>query len=993
VLRDLSQQQARTGDHDSAIQTARRLLKLDDLEEETYRSLMRFHAQSGQKAAALHVYEECCEVLLRELGDAPDDATVDLMEEIKNTDQAPLPAPPTVEPTPYLRGFVGRGTELALLEQAYRNTTLGERQIAILGGEPGVGKTRICHVFLDTASRAGARVCWGKCYDGVDTPAYWPWIQVFRALRSEELENQDGGADLHQVLDLQGSETRFQLLETALSRIQSACRSQPVVLVFDNLHSVDSPSLELLEFIARETESARLMVLGTFRDTELRQASELATALGALSALSGYQHLKLEGLGVREVGQLLTTALGTGGGLSLVDLVYQRTEGNPLYVEEVIRRLRTAGEESWASVVNEVPERLRLTIRGRVNRLSPACLSTLTRAAAAGREFDLSILTVAEDGLRMSDVTAHLETAVQAGILEQVSAGEGKLRFTHAIIRDVIYQMIPEPERAAVHQSIGDGLARALEAGADIHPEVVAGHYAGATTPEGRRRYARYAEMAGMRALENSAYGKAISFLQDALHAEDASSRDLRIAQILSHLTRAQLEARRAHNYAAVQPEIQANIRRAAEIYMDHGDGDGLMTLVADTEEAWRDAEMKGFLERIHGFLSTPEGAATLASHGLWQGDYNRDLRRSFSRSVRSAARRKETNGQIRSLEDWALCEYYAGRLDKAWSLAQRAHTRSLTRWQIRHRVQSWGPGPVLGSRGAGGLATLNLLGHLGVQFPAQVGQLDQAFTELELFLSEMVRYRWPLGIYYALTVGGLLHGAAGDFTAARGYLLRGLRDYPAQPVLRLQLASVEYQQGENARGDALVAESLRRSGGPGGAQLYPYAVAIMGGIYRITKKREHAETAREIARRGLGERAGNPLWEDVTRTGLALIAAVDRDPEASARFLRELRGCPPQMRSMVVTRDALVGLLARAADRTALAMYSFRKALQFCEAGFLPEMAWTCLDYAETLLERGGPYNRARAKALLAESRQVARACGMGLLENRLAEILEKHW
>ncbi len=254
---------------------------------------------------------------------------------------------------------------------------------------------------------------WGRCYEGEGAPAYWPWVQLIRSYVHErdpqELMSEmgPGAADIAQVVSevrerlpglptppaLEPEQARFRLFDSITTFLKNASKSQPIVLVLDDLHWADKPSLLLLQFLARELRGARLMVLSTYRDVELRRGHPLSQTLGELAREGLSQRILLRGLSERDVARFIEITAGIEPPQALVEAVYRETEGNPFFVNEVVRLLVADGRlerpeevKSWSVTI---PQGVREVVGRRLDHLSEECNRALTVASVIGREFGL----------------------------------------------------------------------------------------------------------------------------------------------------------------------------------------------------------------------------------------------------------------------------------------------------------------------------------------------------------------------------------------------------------------------------------------------------------------------------------------------------------------------------------------------------------------------------------------------------------------------------
>ena len=247
------------------------------------------------------------------------------------------------------------------------------------------------------ATTSGAEVLWGRCWEAGGAPPYWPWAQ---AIRSHIREIDTGrlrrelGADAaeiagvvaevrEQIHDLGPSPTidepltaRFRLFDSLTGFLKRVARGQPLVVVLDDLHWADDGSLRLLEFVARELADARLLLVGTYRDVELSRRHPLSQTLAELTRERLFERIVLRGLSSEDVAQFIEATCGISPPSALVSAVHAQTEGNPLFVTEVVRLLtqegeltpeRLSGSESWSM---RIPEGVREVIGRRLDRLS-----------------------------------------------------------------------------------------------------------------------------------------------------------------------------------------------------------------------------------------------------------------------------------------------------------------------------------------------------------------------------------------------------------------------------------------------------------------------------------------------------------------------------------------------------------------------------------------------------------------------------------------------
>ena len=305
--------------------------------------------------------------------------------------------------------FVGRERELDQLRQAVDTALGGRGSLQLLVGEPGIGKTRAAEELATYSRVSGARVYWGRCREDEGAPAYWPWVQAIRSYAREAdpvaLAWQLGGGaaevaqlipEVAEKLDIEpaggsdSEEARFRLFDSVTSLLLAAARDRPLVIVLDDLHWADEPSLLLLRFAARELASSGLLILGTYRDVELGRHHPLARVLGEISGIEGSGRIPLRGLGVGAVERYIEMTSGAPSPRGLAEAVQEQTDGNPFFVGEVVRLLASEGKLTGAGSIAEleIPQGVREVIGRRLDRLSEQTNDALRVAAVIGRDFD-----------------------------------------------------------------------------------------------------------------------------------------------------------------------------------------------------------------------------------------------------------------------------------------------------------------------------------------------------------------------------------------------------------------------------------------------------------------------------------------------------------------------------------------------------------------------------------------------------------------------------
>ncbi len=440
--------------------------------------------------------------------------------------------------------FVGRERELAELLTGIEEALAGRGQFFLIGGEPGIGKSRLADELAARARDRGTLVLWGRCWEAGGAPAFWPWVQSLRSLvRDRDPKTLRGllgtGAQhIAQVLPeirasfpdlpappaLDPEAARFLLFDATATLLRNAAKVQPLVLVMEDLHAADAPSVLLLRFIAGALTDARILVVGTYRDTELGHEPPLTPMLAELARQPTTHSLSLRGLTAPDVArfiELITSLVPPEG---LTNAVYRETEGNPLFVGEVVRllahegRLQQAGAE--ASVRLAIPSGLRQVITARLGHLSHTCNRVLTLASVLGREFGLDALRRVSD-LSNDQLLEVLDEAATARVVTEVPGALGRLRFAHALIGDALYDELTPARRVRLHREVGDALEDLYTPHPEPHLAELAHHFFEAAPAGNVDKAVQYARAAADSAARLLAYEEAVRLYQMALRAMD----------------------------------------------------------------------------------------------------------------------------------------------------------------------------------------------------------------------------------------------------------------------------------------------------------------------------------------------------------------------------------------------------------------------------------------------------------------------------------------
>ncbi len=457
--------------------------------------------------------------------------------------------------------FVGRDDAMGSLGSALDDAFEGLGRLVLLVGEPGIGKTRTASELALRAHARGAIVLTGRCHEGEGAPSLWPWVQILRsASEASELRHrasEDGIAELVPELSkerpelraelrpLGPAEARFRLFDTITRFFARATRERTVVLLIDDLHWADKSSLILLRFVARELADMHLLVLGTYRDVELGRQHPLSEILGELARERSYARFALKGLGERDVADYVDAISKKGARPDLATAVHRMTEGNPFFMEEVVRLLVHEGklESRVAAAELALPEGVREALGRRLNGLSDECNQVLAVASVIGRYFSPGVL---ERVLEMPSerMLELLDEAARHRVVVEPRGATGGYSFSHALIRETLYEELSIVRRVGLHRRIGEVLEHAHASNLGPHLAEVAHHFFQAAPGGDVKKAVLFGIRAAQRAsdllsYEEAAqhYGRVVEAME--LEAVDGDTR----CDVLLNLGRAQSNA------------------------------------------------------------------------------------------------------------------------------------------------------------------------------------------------------------------------------------------------------------------------------------------------------------------------------------------------------------------------------------------------------------------------------------------------------------------
>ena len=896
--------------------------------------------------------------------------------------------------------FVGRQREMSELRTALDAAMGGRGQMVMLSGEPGIGKTRLAQELASRAESLGAQVLWGRCYEHGGAPPYWPFVQPIRtyieSADPKQLSTQtgSGGAviaeilpelreklpDLGQPANAEPEQARFRLFDSLATFLKNTAQSQPLVFIVDDLHWADSATLLMLEFLVRETADSRMLVLGTYRDAVVTSGHPLSQTLGNLVRERHYRRIQMGGLTQREVGEFVEANKGVTLPDDALETVHSRTEGNPLFVSEVVKLIdpgRMTENQAWAITI---PEGVRDAIGSRLSRLSTNCNQVLGTASVMGREFDLSLLRSLCSDIGADGVLAALDEALEAKVIEELPESVGRYQFGHALIQQSLYGEMSSIRRLRAHASIAEALERMHGSTLAEHAAELARHFAEAQSLLGPEKLARYSLMAGERALAAYAYEDAFTHFERGLAARDIppteteAASDEETAALLFGLARAQSATGERHQLT----EAFVSLTRAFDFYVEAGHVD-LAVAAAQFRIALPSTQIQGASELLARALTlvkpdSHEAGRLLSRYGevlgVAEGDYQ-GAQESLKRAMAIAKREGDVALELQTLTSAAGVHAYHLQLKE--SIASGLAAIDLT-------------------TGDENIVPTTVSLYWTVTALLQMGDLDAARPHASLLLDLVGRRSMPLqpasnGLIPIIYQSCL----EGNWKAGREYSDRGLNLSPVNArILSLRIL-LEHETGESDQAEMytkLLLEAMPEFGPDQKRASVSMSMVVLASA-RITGVPAHLEIAESAAQAILSSPFATPLFTSSAKFSLALMAVRRADIAAATELysaLEAIRINAALRFSWVMATDRLLGLLSITMGNFDQATEHFEDSMALCrKGGYRPELAWTCCDYADTLLRRNSEGDQAKATSLLDDSLAISSELGMRPLMERV--------
>ena len=1016
------------GRHDDLIGELTGLVAAHPVRERLRSQLMVALYRSGRQADALGVYQDARALLADELGIDPGAELQRLHEAIlvqkpeldwtppdpvrassrlrrSTPDQMSAPSPP-----PLSHGvFVGRDVEVDQLRQALADASAGRGRLVLVSGEPGIGKTSIARELTDQAQAAGMAVLWGRVWEADGAPPFWPWVRILRSwvqTRTPEQLGQVLGADaaviaqlvpqiaerlpgLAEPPHLEPAQARFRLFDAVTRVLKQAASAQPLMVVLDDLHRADVPSLRLLQFLASELADAHLLIVGTFRDARADLDESVVGALAELGRQLVTSRMRLEGLDEHDVGRFMELATGLAVSAGLVVKLHARTGGNPLFLHQLVQPLAQDGDlVRFEEELNErVPQQIQEAVQWRLGQLPEPARTVLAVASVIGREFDLEVLE-ASSGLERELLIDLVEQAAAFGFVVEVPRAVSRYRFAHVLVRDALYRQLGA-RRVRLHHQVGAALEKLYANTLEPHLAEFAHHFVQAAESA---KALEYLTRAGQRAVALHGYEEAARLFALALdqHPDEACRCESLLALADARARAGDLAgAKEAYRCAADSARTLGDPQRLAHAALGFGQisliklflGLGAVEpVVGLLEEALAvlDAGDSPLRARLLGHLAM---ALTLPHY--WQADVERralrERRLRLSQQAVVMVRRLGDTDALASVLDMR-CFVLLGpdalqeRLDLAVEILALAKTAGDE--QMAQQARMW-----------------RILGFL------ELGDIPATDAELASYCRVAQELRQPVHLYWSYMWKAARAQMAGRFDEAEQHNLQarglsrhlqGLDALQLQAGVGAQLFLLRKEQGRLVE----LEETAR-----GFVREFPHTVGWRVGLALIHLATGDEEAARwefeQLAVKDFTLIPRDAAWL-ATVANIAEVCVLLGDARRAVMLYELL--LPFERHCVVIIRAFgclgsvahYLGQLAATMGEVEAACRHFEVALEVNERiGAMPYLAHTEAHYARALLARGLPGDRETAGALRGQALQMARALGMTPLIQQVSSQL----
>jgi DNA-binding CsgD family transcriptional regulator len=903
--------------------------------------------------------------------------------------------------------IVGRAEELHALNIALDEALAGQGVLWVLAGPPGIGKTRLAQEIEVYARLRGATVATGRCTEDEGSLSYLPFVDAFRGVLLRSVAASSDLLDEHASIiarlqpqmkerrptaktsQISPETERYVLFEAVTTFIRNLAQESGLVLLVEDLHWADRPSLLLLQYLARQLKDSKVLVIGTFRDVEVSAGNPLSVVLGNLRRDGDCRRLTVGGLSEEHVREILDALVQPGAPPELVRALHRQAEGNPFFVREMVLHLIQLGvihqdDSGWVSELSldevGLPEGVKDAIGRRLARLSDACRSLLRQAAVVGGEFRHSLLAEMS-GHVADDLLDLMDEALAARLVLELPRHEAAYAFSHALTRQTLLDELSRARRQRLHRQVGEAMEREYRGNLRAHMPELAYHFFAAAplgAPEKAIEYATGAATAASAALGYEEAARLYEMALDALDLSEALDQDLR-CELLLALGEAEMSSGRVEPAREVFGKAAdcARALRSPKQLARAAIGSGGAWIYGGDPVVWLLEEAAGVLgdddQNLRVRVLT-RLVWELGAQGLGYDPQTHERRLATSREALDAARRLDDPAALahalRARHDalWGP-DYTKERLDLATEAMHLAEATGLldVEFEARH----------------------GRIGNL-----MELGDVESALEEFDVYSTSADKLKQPIYLFHALVIRAKLALHSGEMERAERLSVEALAmgqraGYPAVRTVGVQLFALRREQG---RLEELEASAKRI------VEVFPTVPGFAASLASLYMEIEREADARAVFERlaldGFEAIPKDWFWL-ISMSLLAHVCSYLRDARRAGALYQLL--LPFAQRNVCVVNilstgsaSRGLGVLAATMSRWGEAEHHFEDALEMNgRTGARSAFAWTQYDYAQMLVVRRHQGDRKKAYVLLTQALGTARDLGLRRLEDKVTCLL----
>lgn len=878
--------------------------------------------------------------------------------------------------------FVGREAETSLLSKQLSAAVNGDGQVVLVSGEAGIGKSRLLRRLEEEAEDQELGIYLGRCRETAGAPPFWPWIKALSASlgADSEIVARLAGHDQSGEFESLSAAAQFGLFDSFSRSLRRLTTDSPSVLILEDIHWADPASLKLLEFISADVAAMPVLLACSFRDT--------GNVVGNLPAVSGYiarephaNRIELRPFSHSEMKALFAGASDTALPVELIDATTQRTGGNPLFAVETLRLLQAEGDlkaGTSSDVLSRdigVPSGVAEAVTRRLSDLPSSSVEVLRNAAILGNELTIPLLS-AMSAVESGELLSRLDPLVSTGVIGQDDHDGTLFRFSHALVREAIYDSLPISERARGHKAAAEviestaGLELTEKAGA------LAYHYGECGALTGDAPVIKYSMMAGEQALSVYAYEDALAHFQKAVDLCNGKPSNEEVARVYFGLGKA------LSFTATIKDRSQAG--EALHKAFDYAISNGVMNLAIGvamfpiTQTIGFREQHKVVLERALDLVAPDSIEAGYILNNLGHitqfatGDFER-ANEALQFAIAIGERHGDLNLQASAVSNLLDVRHHHNlHLEDDLDIALRSI--DLGRKCNNPDAQAKG---------------LRIAAYTCRERNDAINAVK--YAEQGLVAAE--RFRHGDGILYAIMCLGDMLEMTGDWDRYRALNDRALEIDERHSVILQGRVFVEHFTGRIEEENRFFERLLHVAETSPDNDYYACVNAsIAAGVTGI-RSPERLEIGIALARRALSV-TGVPRRAEVqARGGLAMAALVQRDVQLAQEVYSWFDARPEvaagenivsrvtaRLEAMIGKPDAAIARIEPIYDEITRGQHTF-------------EHVMVCFEFAEVLSERGGSEDLQRAQELLDEAEDHAERYGLSglrswteILRNRIA-------